>query len=353
MIQELKRTNRIIYILSRPKTKAPSTFVRGEIFKNHYNKSNIEALFFKLYINESFSKRLSPVLSKILNRIFFNIQFTKLLFILRNYDIVLIIKFLPKNYYKVLRFFYNGILGFDFDDSIWLENFYGENYFKLISSNSDFLIVDNFYLKQRASIYNNKVFVLNGPVKIPEFKVNKFINKTYNVGWIGSESTFFYLLNIKESLLKLDPNKFELTILGVKDISSKYSKMFQPLKVTFKDYNNYNMSEQLKDIDIGLYPLDLSELSEGRGSLKAMVYSSNSIPCIASKSESNINLFIENINILFASSDNWSELISGTSQYEFNKIRINAYELSINNFSINSVFNKKLHILKNILNHSK
>lgn len=340
-----QKNKKVAYFVFAPSKISPSSMVRGFIYKDIIS-TNFHVKYFKFYSKYRGLKQtslLKKIILKAYDLIISFLNSIKALYEIKNFQFLIIIKYINPLYLKIIKFFFNGKILFDFDDAIWLDSFGGEKRFINIITNSDYVSCDNSFLLKKAQLYNKNSFILNGPVNSNK-PLKKLLNKTLTIGWIGSPSTIFYLLNISNKLKKSHHLKnLNLKIIGASEKDHKLIRNtfnnFKKVKIIGK-YDSTQMIEELKEVDIGLYPIDSSDLSKGRGSLKALIYMGNSIPCIMSNEGNNSHEFTNQHNSILTENKNWSEslnlLIKNKSLY--NKIKNNGYEYVYNNYSLENCF---------------
>ena len=162
----------------------------------------------------------------------------------------------------------------------------GEDTFKKIICNVDYVSCDNSFLLSKALTYNSNSFILNGPTQIEKFTSeiktrndNKFI-----IGWVGSPDTLFYLYSVYDALEKIGElyKNVVFRIIGT-GYDDKRIPNFEKIKIEIvRIYDEKLMLQEVKNFDIGIFPLFKNDLSCGRGLLKAKIYMSASVASICS-----------------------------------------------------------------------
>ncbi len=347
---------KILYVISISALNSPSTRVRAEIFKNSFKyDKEYSATYFYLY---------STILDKIIfkfkkNRftkyfslpfVFFNflIKKIKILWLfatLNNYSGIIIVKYFDLKILTKIKSIFRGKILFDFDDAIWLDNFGGLDPFIDLVTKVDYVSCDNTYLLDKSKNYCNKTFIVNGPAQV-NYNTSKHSNKSkIIIGWIGSQYTLFYLNLIVDVIeeLSLLYNNIEFRICG---IGRNYDKLpkFRNIKFsTLAYYDNKTMIKEISNFDIGVYPIDESELSLGRGSLKATLYMSCGIPVVASAIGHNCNIIKNGFNGFLANSKNeWFESLNNLILNEHLRKNIgkNGFNFVRNEYSIENCYSQ-------------
>ena len=355
-MSELKQSNkRILYLLFNP---SPSARVRATIFENIYKEKGYEVKYFNMYsigiqkmLGNKYLKNFSFIYSLCLSIERKVNQFLeKSVFkIASYYDGIILIKYVQPDFIQKLRLATNAKILYDFDDSMWLDSFIGINKFQKIIKACDYISCDNYILANEALKYNDNTFVLKGPTNVelydPNLRVNKekCKNGILKIGWLGSASTLFYLFGIYNVFDKIAV-KYPNVVFKIIGSSSNFNTMFNFERATFEHIEKYDensMIDELHDIDIGLFPLFENELSFGRGSLKATIYMSFGIPCIAFNIGMNKKIITNGINGFLASSENeWLNALSNLIESKELRSRIGsvAYETMNSSYTLQSCF---------------
>ena len=303
---------------------SPSSVVRATTFKNEFLEYNYEPFYFKL-----FSKRISLLAAWFLfhklsflalavnkvNALFERIAFQYFLFLCKKYDAIIIIKYIKPLYLNKLKFKYKGKMLYDFDDAVWVNYIMGEDTFKKIVTNVDYVSCDNSFLLAKVMKYNFNSFILNGPTQIEKFISQSKIRNDNKIiiGWVGSPDTLFYLYSVYDALEKIG-ELYENVILRI--IGTGYEKKkipdFEKINIEIlKTYNEQQMITEVKNFDIGIFPLFNNDLSCGRGLLKSKIYMSASVPSITSNLGTASDLIINGENgFLCNSTEEWIACIS-------------------------------------------
>ena len=99
------------------------------------------------------------------------------------------------------------------------------------------------------------------------------------IGWVGSHSTFPFLESILPVLERLSEDlRFQLRIVG----SGQTEAAVRVADVELASWALDREVDDFRNIDIGLYPLNLDAFSEGKSGLKAVIYLAVGVPFVAS-----------------------------------------------------------------------
>jgi glycosyltransferase involved in cell wall biosynthesis len=315
------KNKKICYLIFN---NSPSSIVRAITFKDNFLRNKYKITYSHLYsskitniANWFFIKKL-PLLGKILNK--FNALYEIIishffLIFSNNFDAIVIIKYIKPSYLNKLKEKFKGKLLYDFDDAVWLDYIMGENNFKKIISNVDYVSCDNKFLLSQSIKYNSNSFILNGPTQIEKFTSSLYTRSDDNfiIGWVGSPDTLFYLYSVYDALEKIG-ELFKNVIFKILGTGNDFTRIpkFEKIKVQIiKNYDEKLMIQEVKNFDIGIFPLFKNDLSCGRGLLKAKIYMSASVPSISSNIGTASDLIINGENgFLCNDSNDWISIIT-------------------------------------------
>ena len=135
-------------------------------------------------------------------------------------------------------------------------------------------------LKETYLRYNDNITVLENCVDISLYNgITKKENNIPVVGWYGTK-THADDLRILDGMI---PDNCKLVLIGVDDLVEK-EKLFRGVKnlELLPPFGSIEkLPEAIKDIDIGLCPLEFNQFNEGKSELKAIEFNAGSIPVIA------------------------------------------------------------------------
>lgn len=198
----------------------------------------------------------------------------RLLFFAPLYDLIFIQKvILPKPVWKLLKSI-NRKVAFDFDDAIYL---YRDISF--ILEDACCVMVSNRYLKEYAFKYQRNVYELISPVTVKERIGHAPKSGILTLGWVGSPEASRYLnrlLPIFKSLKESHEG------LAVSFMGAARTEDFKEAGIGVLQWSLAGEEEFLKNVDIGLMPLNDDEWSRSKAGYKILLYMSMGIPVIAS-----------------------------------------------------------------------
>lgn len=317
------KNKKILYILSG---NEPSGIVRARIYGSEWMKRGNKVRFVQLkseWLLKLMMKAKPLLILKLLAELFLKISTIArhwyLLRIVGNYDIIIAVKYLKSPLLSKIKAKSKALLVYDFDDAVWLSSFSGEEEFRRRVSIADCTTSGNMYLANYASKYNPDSYVLPAPCQLEAFEAYQLKNKRKDkedeivIGWIGSASTLFSLFNIYDALETIG-EKYPHVVLKMvgTDKDKKMVPRFEKIKtLTVTNYDQEEMIKQVSSFDIGIYPLFLSELSLGRGPLKATIYMAAKVPFVCSGYIEN-NKFVEGgvTGFLAHTTEEWIEKLS-------------------------------------------
>ncbi|MGZ8549931.1 MAG: glycosyltransferase family 4 protein, partial [Chitinophagaceae bacterium] len=173
---------------------------------------------------------------------------------------------------------------------------------------ADHVITCTPYLDEFVRRYNHNTSDISSTVDTDE-RYQPLPQKTkprLTLGWSGSLSTskYFYLL---ENVLKRLQAKYQFDILVIGDASVKISG----LNIQAMNWKEETEIENLKRIDIGLYPLPEEEWVLGKSGLKAIQYMALGIPTVATAIGANFRVVEHGVSgFLVKTEDEWVEALS-------------------------------------------
>lgn len=298
----------------------------------------------KLYVNiiASYFKR------------FFN------LFTVFKYDIIIIEKELfpglPAFAEKILQLFGKKTI-VDYDDAIFSDYELSKNwYFNRILKNkiykvmkySSLVIVCNSYLAEKAIKSGaKKVEIIPTVVDLNRYSQKVHTSKNQLViGWIGTPTTFKYIVHIQEIINNLiENNKVIFHFVGV-----EYSGIFSK-NVQYFNWSETDEVNQILQFDIGVMPLIDNAWEQGKCAYKLIQYLACGIPVIASPVGMNCQVVQPLINGFLANDQNeWLAAVEHLKNVENrNLMGQNARRLVEEKYSLQVQNNFLLQSISNIL----
>jgi glycosyltransferase involved in cell wall biosynthesis len=259
-------------------------------------------------------------------------------------------KFLESIFFKLS----NRII-FDFDDAIYYPNKHQRvgNYIR----NATWVTPGNATLSEFAKIYNKNLTIIPTVVDTSVYTLSerKTENIKVKIGWSGSwDSMAVSFPFLEKILIELNNNcQFKLIV-----ISNNAPNFYWLKKIDweFIKWEEENEVEKLKEIDIGLMPLEDKPFEKGKCGLKLLQYMAIGIPTVASGVGVNSDIILHGKTGFVANKhEDWlkylSKLINDTVLCE--KMGRLGRERVIENYSIEYVLPTILDVFSKVtkLNH--
>ena len=279
-----------------PLGRAPSQRYRVEQFlpllKKHHLTYRIEPFFTAsegelLYTAGNGLKKMINILRGFARR------FSFLLTGLNSYDYVFIHREAapvgPPIIEWLLRWVLKKKIIYDFDDAIWMPDpstpsrfiqfFKAQWKVKWICRWSHRVVAGNDYLCEYARYYNHSVTCIPTVIdmELPEHQLKVHQSDRVVVGWTGSHSTLRFLDPLVPVLKRLqEALPFEFLVIADKDpnLPIKYYR--------FQAWSLETERSDLRQLDIGVMPLNADLWSEGKCGFKLIQYYALGIPALAS-----------------------------------------------------------------------
>ncbi len=196
----------------------------------------------------------------------------------------------------------------DIDDAIWLYNPFGVSMIRRLVSRADAIFAGNQYLAEWCRPYCSNVHVIPTgidterfrPVTVPRENAEGFV-----IGWTGTSGNFRFLRNIEDALAAFLRTHPGAIFLVVADEKPNLPALPQE-QLRYVQWNASIEHEVLAQMDVGIMPIDDSDLSRGKCSFKMLQYMAAGIPVVVSPYGMNAELLaIDRIGFGAASSDDW------------------------------------------------
>lgn len=176
-----------------------------------------------------------------------------------------------------------------------------------VMHNAATVTVGNAYLADYAFRANaQRVVLLPSVVDIRRYDSSASTHELpLKIGWIGTPITQRFLLEIGTALRRAASRvPIELVAIGAQDLH------LQGVRVVVKPWSEDTEARELRDVDVGIMPLNDSEYARGKCGYKLIQYMAAGLPTIATPSEANQSIVDEHVTGLLPKSNfEWEEAI--------------------------------------------
>ena len=308
---------KILLLIPAPRNSNPSQRFRFEQYLDLKENEGLEFVF-KPFFSVKTWKILhlkANKINKILGTLFGFIRRFSLLFSVPRYDYVFVHREAapigpPIIEWIIAKIFRKKII-YDFDDSIWLSISSEANPLsalikctwkvKKICRYSYIVSAGNEFLASYARNYCKDVRVIPSVVNT-EIAHNKLKNQSDSplvIGWTGTYTNLKYLNLVIPAISKLQQRyDFIFMLIGNKDPE------FKDIKYTYLPWKAATEIEDLLRFNIGIMPLEDTEIEKGKCAFKAIQYMSLGIPAVVSPVGANCEVVENGVNGYWADSEN-------------------------------------------------
>lgn len=192
---------------------------------------------------------------------------------------------------------------FDFDDALFTKDSFAIKIrstgngspktirrLKAVLKLSDSVLAGNDFLLEYASQFNENIVVVPTCIVYSDYEKSDNLDKDeLTIGWLGSDYTQGYLVDIEEELKYVS---LKYPQVKVKVISNNPVKL-KDVTVDYLKWNIDSYRDHLQNFDIGIMPLRNDEWSRGKCAFKLIQYMAAGIPVIASNVGTNLTLITE------------------------------------------------------------
>jgi glycosyltransferase involved in cell wall biosynthesis len=310
---------KILFVVPFPKKIYPSERFRVEIYEQVLRQAGFEfdTVFFWDYFARSILYKKGKIGQKIIGGIKGFLRRIKILVILNRYDYIFVLREVapigPPFFEWIFSKLAQKKLIYDFDDAIWIPQISETNSWATFAKAfwkvkrtcqwANKVSVGNRYLYNYAIQYNQQVTI--NPTCVDTVNKHNVIKDQHTekvvIGWTGSFSTLHYLNEIVHVLQELEKkHSFEFIVIADQNPNL-------PLKsFKFIEWKEATEIADLLQFNIGVMPLDDTEISKGKSGFKLIQFLSLGIPVVASPIGVNKQIVDENINgYLCQSEDEW------------------------------------------------
>lgn len=172
----------------------------------------------------------------------------------------------------------------DIDDSIWLYNPMGNSAVRRLLSRADTVLAGNSFLADWCSNHCKHVEIVPTAVDTSRFTPRLRSNELeapFTVGWTGTSGNFRFLRLIEPALANFLQRYPTAEFLVVADHKPNLPSL-PAQQVKFEPWQATSEADVLRRFDVGIMPLDDSELSRGKCSFKMLQYMAAGVPVVVS-----------------------------------------------------------------------
>jgi L-malate glycosyltransferase len=321
------KNKRILVVCPYPENEAPGQRLKYEQYFDFFRRNgysiNVSPFFSKsgykiLYTKGNFLIKIYWVIVGYLKRF-------REIFGLSQYDGVYIFlhvtPFRTAFFERLFRIFSKKII-YDIDDLIFLGKASPFNswaailrspgkYFYLMKS-SDHVITCTPYLDEIVRKYNQKTTDISSTINTDRYIPieNYSNNHKIIIGWSGSHSNVDYLRIIEPVLRNLRKQyDFKLLVIGTENF------IMEGVDVEAIPWQESTEVKDLRQIDIGLYPLPDEQWVYGKSGLKALQYMALGIPTVATAIGANFRVIEDQVSgFLVNSEEEWEKRLAELMQ---------------------------------------
>lgn len=353
---------KILFLSPYPFGKAPSQRLKFEQYYAHFEANGFE-LETSSFVDEAFWKVIyqpGNLLGKIAGTLRGYLRRFLDVLRLRQYDIVYIhlwVTPLGPPFFEWLVAKLAKKIVYDIDDMIYLNNqstrfidkIKGRNKPIALMKSADAVIVCSPFLQKFVEQYNKNVTTILATYDTESTtpKVHQQ-NEMTTIGWTGTHSTLKYLSIVADALAELSKiRNIEFLVI----CNAPYQH--EGINVRNITWTAENETADLKQIDIGLYPLEKEEWVLGKSGNKALAYMNVGIPCIATDFGTNSLVIIQGEDgfLVDNTKEAWLESLLYLTDHPEERARIgkNARLSVEKKFSVNANRYTYLKVLQNLV----
>jgi glycosyltransferase involved in cell wall biosynthesis len=313
---------KILVISPHPKGFVPSQRLKYEQYFEYFQENGIQVEV-SPFISEQFQKILYKK-----GFFFLKFKFTALgylqrikdIFRLRQFDGIYIHLYVTPFGFPIFEWIYCFIqpnFVYDIDDLIFskrlshknpiAELFRGTSKIPFLTKRARHVITCTPFLDEYARKFNKNTTDISSTINTEVYLPNSNKNNSLNLvlGWSGSHSTAPYLYLIENVLHKIQL-KYNVKVLVIGEPAFTFSKF----SCEAIEWNKYSEIEDLKKIDIGLYPLPDEKWVLGKSGLKALQYMALGIPTVATAIGANFRVIEDGVSgFLVQTEEQWYSIL--------------------------------------------
>lgn len=243
---------------------------------------------------------------------------------------------------------------YDLHPNILIKYLFGNKIYKIVKF-ANTVITGSPFLSSHLNKFTNNIVEIPTSINFANYTSSFQLDPIKNditIGWIGSKSTSINIINIIEVIKithKLNP-KITFKLMGFD------SNLKSQLHLPNVEFYNWSAQEELiflKEIDLGIMPLEDTAFNKGKCGFKLIQYMAMGKPTLSTPLEANVKINRNNSNLFATSKEEWVEcinkFISNLSFYrevglKNQKIVEEYYSVEANSISYIKIFNQLFNV---------
>lgn len=195
---------------------------------------------------------------------------------------------------------------FDVDDAIWLP--YKTDFSAEIARHCDGVIAGNRFLKEHYEQAGAKVWLVPTSIDTEVWKpADHRSDQPWTIGWMGSSANLRFLLALEDPLAEFLAQQRDSKLL----IVCNQRPSFKKLTCEFVPWSMENEVSLMNRMDVGLMPLEDSELARGKCGFKMLSYMACGIPVVVTPVGVNAEILLrDEVGLAAKTSDQWFEALT-------------------------------------------
>ncbi|WP_019451249.1 glycosyltransferase family 4 protein [Cupriavidus sp. BIS7] len=172
----------------------------------------------------------------------------------------------------------------DIDDAIWLYNPLGAKTVGRLVSRAEMVLAGNQYLADWCSQFCENIRIIPTAIDTERFRPREQVKRDgapFVVGWTGTSGNFRFLEMIEPALSAFFRDVPTARFLVVADKRPHLPALPQD-RIDFVPWSASAEHLLVQDMDVGLMPIDDTDLSRGKCSFKMLQYMAAGVPVVAS-----------------------------------------------------------------------
>lgn len=280
----------------------------------------------------------------------------------KDFDVIIIQKKTSFRKFELafLRFLNPNII-FDYDDAVMFHELEqgqplnGKNIVKFFRTIKycKAVVAGNKFLSEFAKPNISLIQVLPTPINTEKYTIKNYLmdKKNIHIGWIGVSGNLKYIERIKpvfKEISKKHPN------VVLKIISNTFISM-DDVRTEFKKWRSDEEIEDLRNLDIGIMPLDDSLWTRGKCGYKILQYMGVGVPVVASPVGINKEFIKHGENGFLANAlDEWFKYIDLLiiNPDKRKKMGLNGREMIENKYSEKKYTKKYSNVIKGVISNN-